>query len=151
MVKMIEWMRIFPKWNPLRHEHLVVMCLYLLQVKCYTMHSRLGVYCARFHIRLEVWVYCVHFIRDREREPPTTHLLRLRVQYVKPTADCIYHKLSVFVCIVSRLFDFFVSPVFVLTRRMSDVLPFFFLSSQQNIKAALKWFSSAIFHSILIW
>lgn len=52
---------------------------------------------------------CIFFYLSWVWEPPTSHLLRLHVQYVKPTADCIYHKLSVFVSIASRLYT---SPLF---------------------------------------
>lgn len=75
-------------------------------------------------------------------EPATIHLLRLHVQYVKPTTDCIYHKLSV----VVRLPSLFHShlPDF-------SSLYCFFCWNFAGEQSLLKWFFSVIFHTIFIW
>lgn len=105
--------------------------------------------------------YVDFFLRSiniKPEPPPTTHLLQLHVQYVKPTADCIYHKLSVFVSIVSRLYThlslFFShdAPSLRWRWRLRRLLLLFWHGTAHHSRApTLKWFSSAIFHVILIW
>lgn len=130
---------IFPKWNSLRNDVGVL--------------SAAGTVASHTHVAA---VYC-HFkwlnsVGVYFWEPPTTHLLLLHVQYVKPTADCIYHKLSVFVSSVCS--TFYLSLLFVSSYSLTflgAVATGAALLPSQQTASPLKWFSSAIFQAILIW